>query len=259
MRIDERVLADLAATTRFGDVRLLPAVDSTNRYVRDAAGAGSPEGLVVAADHQTAGRGRVGRSWDAPAGSGLLVSVLLRPRDLDPGRLHLVTAAVGLSAVAGLRRVAGVRADLKWPNDLLVGERKLAGILAEASDVTATGVGAVVVGVGINVSAAPPGAIHAEEAAGRPVERGALLVALLRELDDRYGAWDDVADEYRRSCSTVGRRVRIEGPAGVFRVGTATGLDGSGRLLVAEEATGVEVALSVGDVVHVRPAGGGAP
>jgi BirA family biotin operon repressor/biotin-[acetyl-CoA-carboxylase] ligase len=259
MRVDERVLTDLAATTRFADVRLLDSVDSTNRYARDAAASGTPEGLVVVADHQTAGRGRAGRSWDAPPGSGLLLSVLLRPRGLDPARLHLVTAAVGLSAVAALRTVAGIGADLKWPNDLLVGDRKLAGILGEALGVGTGSAGAVVVGIGLNVSAAPPGAIDATEAAGRPVERAALLAVLLRELDGRCDRWNAVAEEYGRSVATVGRRVRVEGPPGVFRTGTASGLDAAGRLLFVDDATGGVTALSVGDVVHLRPAppGGG--
>jgi BirA family biotin operon repressor/biotin-[acetyl-CoA-carboxylase] ligase len=280
MRIDERVRAMLAATTRFRDLRFLDSVDSTNRYGRDAALAGTPEGLVVVADHQLAGRGRIGRAWEASPGSALLLSVLLRPRDLEPGRLHLVTAAVGLAAAAALRRVAGVEVDLKWPNDLLVGERKLAGILAEAIDVRSSppsgggdpggnpgggppglevegppvGVGAVVVGIGINVSAAPVGAVGLEEAAGRSVARVDVLVALLEELEARYGRWDAVAAEYRATCATVGRRVRVEGPVGSFRTGTASGIDADGRLVVADEATGTEVALSVGDVVHLRPA-----
>jgi BirA family transcriptional regulator, biotin operon repressor / biotin---[acetyl-CoA-carboxylase] ligase len=256
MRIDERVRLSLAATTRFGDVRLLESVDSTNRYVRDAAVAGTPEGLVVSAEHQHAGRGRVGRTWEAPAGSGLLASVLLRPRDLPPARLHLLTAATGCAAVAAVRRVAGVEADLKWPNDLLIGERKLAGILAEALGVTVEGtVDAVVVGIGLNVSAAPAGAASLDEEAGRPIGRADLLVALLEELEGRYGRWDEVAAEYRAGCATVGRRVRVERPGGSFVTGVAVRVDGDGRLVVAAGDTGAEEAFSVGDVVHVRSAG----
>ena len=296
MRIDERVRGVLAATTRFTDIRLLDSVDSTNRYVRDAALAGAPEGLVVTAEHQRAGRGRVGRTWEAPPGSGLLMSVLLRPRHLPPARLHLLTAATGCAAVAAVRRVAGCEVDLKWPNDLLVADRKLAGILAEALGVTmdttgrdgpqagtgregpqagtgregpqagtgregpqAGSVAAVVVGIGINVSAAPAGAVSLEEAAGRPVARADLLVALLQELEARYGHWDDVAAEYRATCATVGRRVRVELPDGSSLTGTAVRVDGDGQLVVADEATGREVALSVGDVIHVRPAPGRPP
>jgi BirA family biotin operon repressor/biotin-[acetyl-CoA-carboxylase] ligase len=255
MRIPGRVLAELAATTRFGDIRLLDEVDSTNRYVRDAAAAGASEGLVVAADHQHAGRGRLGRSWDAPAGSGLLVSLLLRPTDLPAGRLHLTTAAVGLAARAALGS-SGVDAGLKWPNDLLVGERKLAGILAEAvGALPGHPPPAVVVGIGINVHAAPPGAVGADEIAGVRIGRAALLVALLLELEARLGRWDAVASEYRRSCVTVGRRVRVEAVAGPALTGTAVRVDDDGRLVVvADDGSATEVALSAGDVVHVRPA-----
>jgi BirA family biotin operon repressor/biotin-[acetyl-CoA-carboxylase] ligase len=254
MRLSERVSADLAARTRFADIRILGKVDSTNRYVRDAAQAGAPEGLVVTAEHQAAGRGRLGRTWEAPPGTGLLMSVLLRPRGLPPARLHLVTTVVALSAAAALERVGGVRAGLKWPNDLLVEERKLAGVLAEALDVGAGTVGAVVVGIGINVSAAPPGAVSLDDAAGRAVGRADVLVALLEELEDRYGRWDAVAAEYRRVCVTLGRRVRVEVAPGSSRTGTAVGIDDDGRLVVAEEATGATVSFSAGDVVHVRPA-----
>jgi BirA family biotin operon repressor/biotin-[acetyl-CoA-carboxylase] ligase len=257
MRIDERVREALATTTRFGDLRFLDEVDSTNRYVRDAAVAGVPEGLVVTAEHQSAGRGRIGRSWEAPPGSGLLVSILLRPDGLPPARLHLVTAAVGCAAVTALRRVAGVEVDLKWPNDLLVGDRKLAGMLAEALGVTMGGtVAAVVVGLGLNVSAAPGGAVSLDEVAGRPVERADVLVALLEELEGRYGRWDDVAAEYRATCATVGRRVRVERPGGSFTTGVAVRVDGDGRLVVAGDGGGAEAAFSLGDVVHLRVADG---
>ncbi len=240
----ERLAAELAASTRFGGLRWLDETDSTNRVALDAARAGAAEGLVVVADHQSAGRGRLGRRWEAPAGTALLASVLLRPSGLAPDRLHLVTSAVGLSAVAACRRLGGFTPGLKWPNDLLVGDAKLAGILAEVLG------DAVVVGLGLNVSAAPAGAISFEEAARRPVGRVELLVAVLRELDGRYGRWDDVAGEYAATCATVGRRVAVEDASGVRR-GTAVGVDPGGRLLVAFGDRPPE-ALSAADVVHLR-------
>ena len=144
--------------TRFGDVRRFAEIDSTNRYLLDLARHGAPEGTVVVADHQSAGRGRLGRRWEAPLGANLLVSVLLRP-DVPVDELHLCTVAVALAATDACARVSGLVPELKWPNDLMVGERKLAGILAE-SLVGAPGDGperrnesaaAVVVGVGVNV------------------------------------------------------------------------------------------------------------
>lgn len=246
MHLPRRVAGELAAATRFGDVRTLAETDSTNRVVADLARAGAAEGVVVVADHQTAGRGRLGRRWDAPSGTALLASILLRPADLGLERRHLVTSAVALAAAAACREVAGFAPRLKWPNDLLVEDRKLAGILAEA-------VGdAVVVGLGLNVSAAPTGAVSAEAVAGRPVGRAALLAATLTQLEARCGRWDAVAAEYAAACATVGRRVRVE-DAGGHREGTAVGLDGGGRLLV-DFGGGAPVALSAGDVVHLRTA-----
>jgi BirA family biotin operon repressor/biotin-[acetyl-CoA-carboxylase] ligase len=231
-----------------GRVRLvhLDRVDSTNRVAADAARAGRSEGLVVVTDYQTAGRGRLGRRWEAPPGSALLASMLLRPTGLAPERSHLVTSAVGLAAVAACRSEAGVEADLKWPNDLLIGERKLAGILAER-------VGdAVVVGLGLNLSVAPPGAATLDEAAGRRIDRDRLLDAVIGALDGRYDAWDEVASEYARSCATVGQRVRAECPGGRVLVGTATGVDLDGRLVVVAADGGEPVALAAADVTHLR-------
>jgi BirA family biotin operon repressor/biotin-[acetyl-CoA-carboxylase] ligase len=119
------------AGTRFLELRHFAEVDSTNRYLLDEARAGAPEGLVAVADHQTAGRGRLGRRWEAPRGSNLLASVLLRPA-LAVDELHLCTVVVALAARTACALVAAVAPELKWPNDLIVGERKLAGVLAES-------------------------------------------------------------------------------------------------------------------------------
>lgn len=243
MRVDGRVWSALEKDG--WRLRWLPEVDSTNRVVADAAREGEAQGLVVAADHQTAGRGRLDRPWDAPAGTALLASILLRP-DLHPSRLHLVTAAVGLSAAAVLA-ARGVSAELKWPNDLLVGEAKLAGILAEAVG------GAVVVGIGVNLSAAPAGAAAADVVAGRPIDAGDLLAGVLGELSGRLGRWDEVVLEYEGKCATVGRRVRVERAAGAL-VGRASRVEADGALVVTLDATGEEVAVSAGDVIHLRPA-----
>lgn len=258
MIIDERVLADLASSTRFRDVRLVEVTDSTNRVVSELAGGGAPEGIVVAADHQTAGRGRLDRTWDEEPGAGLLVSVLLYPRGLPLERWHLATAAVGLAARDACTTVAGAQPELKWPNDLLWDGRKLAGVLAE------TAAGGLVVGMGLNVHAAPPGAAFLDDAAGRRVSRAELLPAWLRRLDVLLDDWDEVAQRYRQECATVGRRVLVEQQGRVIK-GTAQALDDDGRLIVlpdpgdGSDAAGSEsavVVVSAGDVVHVRPEGG---
>jgi len=243
--LDERVRADLAGATRFGDVRFMQVVDSTNRVVLDSARAGEPEGLVLATDLQTAGRGRLDRTWEAAAGTSLLVSVLLRPAGLAPGSWYLVTAASALAARDACENVAGVTAEIKWPNDLLIGERKLAGILAEISG------GAVVVGMGLNVHSGPPGAAYLDEATGRRTSRTALLVAWLNGLDRLMGDWDAVRERYRAACTTVGRRVRVEQLDGGRLLGRAEGIDDDGRLLV-RGPDGVLNLLSVGDVTHLR-------
>jgi BirA family transcriptional regulator, biotin operon repressor / biotin---[acetyl-CoA-carboxylase] ligase len=245
MIIDERTRAHLAASTRFVDIREFASIGSTNTYLLDEGRAGAPEGTVAIADHQTAGRGRLGRVWVAPPGGSLLVSVLLRPLQLPADRRHLLTAAFALAAAGACTAVAGIFPEIKWPNDLLIEERKLAGILAEADRDT------VVVGMGMNVSSAPPGGISVSEVAGRPVDRGELLAAILGGLEHWYRDLASVGAAYRAACATVGRNVRVELPAGEL-VGLAEGVDDRGRLMVRTEA-GEVVAVSVGDVVHVRP------
>lgn len=144
-----RVLAGPSGT-RFAEVRWFDELDSTNRYLLSEARAGAVEGLVVVADHQSAGRGRLGRRWEAPPAANLLVSVLLRPR-LPFETRHLASAVVALAAADACAALGGVAASIKWPNDLLVDGRKLAGVLAEA-DVGTEGRAPIVVGIGINVA-----------------------------------------------------------------------------------------------------------
>jgi BirA family biotin operon repressor/biotin-[acetyl-CoA-carboxylase] ligase len=245
------------AATRFADVRLLDEVDSTNRLLLDEALLGAPEGVVAVADHQTAGRGRLGRTWSAAPGAGLLVSVLLRPA-LPVERLHTVNMAAGLAAADGVEEAAGVRPGLKWPNDLVVGDRKLAGLLAESA--RSGNQQAVVVGVGINVAAVPAEvaeiATSCEAEAGRPVDRSSLLVAFLSALEARYaallapGGTDATLAAYRAACVTLGRPVRVE-MAGRTLEGTATDVAWNGQLLLTD-AGGGRTAVTAGDVVHLR-------
>ena len=259
-----------------------PTIDSTNRWVLEEARAGAPEGLVAVAEHQEAGRGRRGRSWDAPPGSSLLVSVLLRPGSwgggswgggswgegswgegswgeaVTPDRLHLLTMAAGLALLDAVGAVAGVNAALKWPNDLVVGDRKLAGMLAEA-EVSGTGeVRAVVLGVGCNVNQRVFPTDLAETAtscameAGHEVDREVLLGSFLDALARRLGTLDSVAADSRARLATLGRAVRVDRGHDTVE-GTAVDVDPQGRLEV-ERPDGSRVAVAVGDVVHVRPA-----
>jgi BirA family biotin operon repressor/biotin-[acetyl-CoA-carboxylase] ligase len=236
-------------------IRRFDTIDSTNRFVLDEARAGAHEGLVVVADHQDAGRGRRGRSWTAPPGSSLLVSALLRP-PLPAERAQLVTMAAGLALAEAVEGVAGFAPSLKWPNDLVVGDRKLAGLLAEA-DVSPRGdVRAVVVGAGCNVQWDSFPADLAEIAtscnveAGHPVERDAVLTAYLDRLGERVADLGSILDDYRVRLATLGRDVRVD-LGGREVVGTALDVDADGRLLVATPGGGTEV-IAAGDVVHLR-------
>jgi BirA family transcriptional regulator, biotin operon repressor / biotin---[acetyl-CoA-carboxylase] ligase len=249
------------AATRFVDVRWFASLASTNTYLLDQARSGAPDGVVAVADHQTAGRGRLGRSWVAPPRSALLASVLLRPDDLAVDRAHLLTAAVALAAAEACEQLSGVRPSIKWPNDLLVGDRKLAGILAEVELGAGPSLKAVVVGIGLNVAwsgQAPPEvaglAVALDEVSGRVVDRDALLVEMLLGLEWRYGDLNGVASEYRSTCATVGRRVRVELMDGGIE-GVAADITPDGRLLIVAD-DGSHRTVTAGDVVHLRPGGG---
>jgi BirA family biotin operon repressor/biotin-[acetyl-CoA-carboxylase] ligase len=240
------------------DVRHFADIDSTNRYVLDEARAGAPNGLVAVADHQTAGRGRLDRTWEAAPGSSLLVSVLLRPV-LPVEHLFLLTLAAGLALADAVAAVAGVVAGLKWPNDLVVDDRKLAGLLAEA-DLDAGAARAVVIGAGCNLTAAAfptdlaARATAVELEAGRTVDRDALLVAFLGALDRRLGDLGATLPDARARSATLHRRVRVEQHAGAVLEGVATDLADDGSLLVRDD-DGREHAVAVGDVVHLRVSG----
>ena len=234
-------------------VRWFAELDSTNRFLVDEARAGAPAGTVVVADHQTAGRGRLGRTWVAPPGASLLTSVLLRPQ-LPAERRHLLVAAAGLAMAEALESETGVVAGLKWPNDLLVGDRKLCGVLAEAA------ADALVVGLGVNVEWTDvPGDLAAVATAcnlegGRPTERRVLLDAFLARFADRLADLATARADYEARLLTLGRRVRVDHPQREL-VGVARGIDDAGRLLV-EHPDGTIEPVAVGDVVHVRPADG---
>jgi BirA family biotin operon repressor/biotin-[acetyl-CoA-carboxylase] ligase len=290
MSVDSCVLNDgqvaRLAHTRFATLARLGETASTNSVLVAHARRGAPEGLVVVADHQSAGRGRFQRRWESRPGRSLLFSVLLRPRreDLPAGRRHLATAAVALALVEGARMATAAELRLKWPNDIIgsdpvQGEAKVAGILAESPDGDA-----LVVGAGMNVSWAPEGmgatclsalgpggrqALDREELDGRDLDReeldsgeldrGEVLVESLLVLERLYGQWDLVGRLYRQSCATIGREVSVtlsEGSPPL--IGTAVTTDDDGHLVV-RAGTGPDgreelVTVAAGDVAHVRPA-----
>lgn len=233
-------------------VRVVAETGSTNADLLQAVAEGAPDRSVLIAGHQTSGRGRLDRRWEAPSGANLLMSVLFRAGTDDP---HRLVQRLGLAARA-VAEVAGVPAGLKWPNDLLVGDAKLAGILAEGrSDPAAPphhpGL-AVVVGIGMNVNWAPPGA--ARLAGDTPLDPLHVAAAVLTAFDERAddGAMDA---EYRAHLVTLGRRVRVELPGGDggsrFIEGRAVDVDAQGHLVVLDDCA-MTHRFAAGDVVHVR-------
>jgi BirA family biotin operon repressor/biotin-[acetyl-CoA-carboxylase] ligase len=248
----------LAAADPFR-VEIVAAAPSTNALVAARARLGEPEGLVVVTEHQTAGRGRLDRSWQTPARAALTFSVLLRPEvpALEWPWLPLLTG----HALARVLRDTGVPAGVKWPNDVLIDDRKVAGILVERVD-TPLGAAAVV-GIGLNVSTTAEElpvdtATSLALAGGTEPDRTALLLALLAGLRVEHDAWRargsrELRAAYAASCVTVGRTVRVELPSGETLTGPATGIDPGGRLLV--RGSHGETAVGAGDVVHVRAVG----
>jgi BirA family biotin operon repressor/biotin-[acetyl-CoA-carboxylase] ligase len=244
-------------------------VDLLARAAGDAAG---PEGQVLVAEEQTAGRGRLGRTWTSVPGASLTFSVLLRPATVPAARRGWLALLAGVAVASAVRSVTGggvaggVAAVLKWPNDVLVGDRKLAGILAEQSPDGS----AVVIGTGINV-ATPADALPVSPTGlagtsllveGATVAREALLLEVLRQLERWYVAFradpdpvrTGLLDAYRPLCVTLGQKVRVELPVGRFMAGVARGIDPDGRLLVSDNPGDPPMAISAGDVVHVRAA-----
>jgi BirA family transcriptional regulator, biotin operon repressor / biotin---[acetyl-CoA-carboxylase] ligase len=257
-------------------VQVVPVTGSTNADLLARAAAGEPEGAVLVAEQQRAGRGRLGRAWTAPPRAALTFSVLLRPDPVPRARLGWLPLLAGVAVAAAVRDVAAVDAQLKWPNDVLAdpgrltgagnltGPGKLAGILAEAAG------DAVVVGIGLNVSTGPaelpppgPGALPATSLRllGSPdVDRLRLLAGILAGLETRYRTWSHVSGdaeraglraEYTALCATLGRRVRVELPGGRPLDGLAAGVDPDGRLLVSVPS-GPDLPIAAGDIVHLR-------
>jgi BirA family biotin operon repressor/biotin-[acetyl-CoA-carboxylase] ligase len=226
-------------------VEVLERAGSTNTVVAHRAGAGEPAGLVVVAERQLKGRGRLDRTWVSPARAGLTFSVLLRPA-LPPAEWGWLPLLSGVAVSRALRALAQVDAVLKWPNDVLIGGRKVAGLLAETA-----APGGVVVGIGLNVTTTRnelphEGATSLRLEDSATTDRDTLLRAVLRELSMVLADVDAGRAAYRELCSTIGQLVRVELPSGSVE-GPAQGLDAEGRLVVDGTPYGA------GDVVHLRP------
>ncbi len=234
---------------------------STNDDLRGMAEKGAAHGTAVIADRQETGRGRLGRKWSAPSGSGVLMSVLLRPGPDEAWSPGLVTLAAGAAAAAAVRNLCGIEAMIKWPNDVRVHGKKLAGILAEAG-----GRGKldyVVLGIGINVNLAEDEtpeeirriATSISMETGKDYTRSSLVHAFLDELEAlidpvRRGDSGPVLSSWKSMAEVVGKRVKAEVPGGTF-FGRALGVREDGALLILEEPGGGERAVIAGDVTII--------
>jgi BirA family biotin operon repressor/biotin-[acetyl-CoA-carboxylase] ligase len=240
----------------------LQEIASTNEVAKEEARKGSPEGTVVVAVSQNAGRGRLARKWFSPPG-GLWASVVLRPR-IPPRDVPKLTAICGMAVAEALKAKFGIEAGLKWPNDVLVGGKKICGILAEAAS-GRDGIDFVVVGIGLNVNndtaefgpELAPLTTSVVAVTGNPADVEAVLKGILERFEWHYmllqgGAVAELRKAYGRLIVTVGRKVRVTMPEGVVE-GTAEAIDEDFALIV-RAASGSAIRIVAGDCVHCETA-----
>ncbi|HEY9784561.1 MAG TPA: biotin--[acetyl-CoA-carboxylase] ligase [Candidatus Obscuribacterales bacterium] len=266
------MLEALLETERLGRARshaneIWDCIGSTNTRAAELASEGAPEGVFVVARQQTAGRGRLGRTWVSPPDAGLYISVILRPTT-PPYKLPVITLACGVAAAEAIASVSRVRVGLKWVNDLIVDGRKLGGILAEMPANTATSAlpAAIVVGIGINVELdpdqIPPDLKDTITWLSRidcqPPDRNLLAARLLTRVEKVYdqmlaGEISEILDRWRALSVTLGKNVRTES-SGKTIEGTAIDIDDSGALIV-ETSTGIRQTLHAGEISIRTPEG----
>lgn len=252
-----RLRGSLAApgSSFYDGIEVVESTGSTNADLVALAQDPAVDRRALLAEEQVRGRGRHARTWVSPPRAQISLSILVRLPGIDPEALGWLPLLTGIAVVDALRGTAGVSPDLKWPNDVLLDGRKLAGILAE---VAATGVApAVVVGIGMNVDLAeselPVPHATSLALAGGATDRTVIAAAILTEFARRFTAWErsgwssaELAAAYRERCATLGLDVRAELPGGKVLTGVATGVDDTGRLLIGDTP------VSAGDVSHLR-------
>ncbi|MBN1122448.1 MAG: biotin--[acetyl-CoA-carboxylase] ligase [Anaerolineae bacterium] len=238
-RIQE-VLDGLDTGSIGAETHFFGTIGSTNDEARRLAESGAPEGTIVVADEQKAGRGRFDRVWEAPRGSSILLSVIFRPT-LPPDRVQRLVMACGLAVIEACEALATVRVDIKWPNDLQIGGKKLCGILPESA-LIGSHFEWVVVGMGINVTRQfePPDPLAATATSlqmetGRPVDRGLLLGEIMRRIDLWHNQLEEQAllQAWIDRCVTLGRRVQTGSGDSVIK-GVAEAIDETGALLLRD-------------------------
>lgn len=270
-KLDELALREqlVAPNGPYAAVDVVASTGSTNADLLAAANDGASDRTVLIAEEQTAGRGRRSRTWVSPSGSGVYLSVLVRPSNVPAARLGTLSMVAGLALMHAAQQTAEIDAVLKWPNDLLVGPDrvKAAGVLSEVVPDAAGQ--AAVVGVGLNVTAPPedvkPGAGGLPagsfaQVGAKTTDRTALTASFLRAFVEMEAAWrlndgdverSGVLTGYREACGTIGQRVRAELPDGTSITGVAVDVDTDGQLLIKLD-DGTPKAIAAADVVHLK-------
>jgi BirA family biotin operon repressor/biotin-[acetyl-CoA-carboxylase] ligase len=251
-----RSVAESPDLSFYSRIDVVESTGSTNADLIAQAGDPDADRRALIAEAQEHGRGRYDRAWVSPPRAQIAMSVLVRLRGIDAAELGWLPLLTGVAVVDAVRATTGLDANLKWPNDVLIDGRKVAGILAELA--AGGGVPTVVVGVGLNVSLTEdelpvPHAISLALAGAPDLDRTALAQSLLREFARHFAEWravhwdvTGVAEQYRTRCATLGTAVRAELPGGEVLTGVAGDVDGHGRLLIGDRA------VSAGDVTHLR-------
>ncbi|WP_234390727.1 biotin--[acetyl-CoA-carboxylase] ligase [Nocardia suismassiliense] len=251
-----RSLIESPELSFFRHIEVVESTGSTNADLIARAGEPDADRAVLLAEAQEQGRGRHARTWVSPPRAQISMSLLVRLPGIEPAVLGWLPLLTGVAVVDALRTTAGVAANLKWPNDVLIDGRKVAGILAEVA--SGSEVPAVVVGVGLNVSLTEaelpvPHAISLTVAGAEVTDRTLIVQSMLTEFARRFTAWRDagwqtadLAAAYRERCATLGAEVRAELPGGQTLTGIATDIDDAGRLLIGDKP------VSAGDVTHLR-------
>ena len=261
--LDAEEIRRQLGTERLGKkLHYFPAIDSTNFYARNLAEQGAMEGEVVIAESQTHGKGRLGRSWVSPAKRNLYLSVILRPK-LSPPHAPQITLMCAVALAETIQSFIPFPPEIKWPNDILVGGKKVAGILTESA-CTADRVLFVVLGIGVNVNfprEEMPESIRETATSlmtlsGAPVDRTVLALQLIRSLDRCYGdleglGFPPMAERWSGFFRLQGKRVKVEMMDQVVQ-GKAIGIDGDGALLVQDDR-GMQQRIVAGDVIPLEP------
>ena len=253
-----QITYDLRASRLANVIHYFPEIGSTNSYAKERAESGAGEGEVVVAESQSQGRGRLGRRWESPPFANLYVSILLRPK-LSPAHVAQITLMAAVALAEVVESFVPHKPAIKWPNDILIDGKKVAGILTEAA-CSGERVEYVILGIGVNLNyacAAMPEEIRRRatsvlEAAGRPVQRESFLQRLIQGVERCYGeleqaGFDALAARWESYFTWRGRRLRVE-LLDQVTTGTATGIDRDGALVIIDDG-GIAQRILAGDVI----------